>query len=196
MENEEFKPVLPKSLYDRIEEDVVNLHIELELEIPVDPHKVVKALGFIVRRFSEITDPSVWDMLKTAPYESRDGLSYHDPGLNTYVIWVNDLETIYAPRLKFTIMHEVGHIRMGHRTDSPLAETIANYYAAYALVPSPLPGMLKCNSYLDIMDKFNVSPDCAYNCSRRYTNWLLYGGKHKPYEIRLMNYYKKQLNID
>lgn len=190
------KPALPKSLYDRIEEDVVKLHIELDLALPVDPYLVAERLGFIVRRFSEIRNMEALSILKTGPDTSRDGLSYRDPELDTFVIWINDMDSTYEPRLNFTIMHEIGHIRMGHRNDSPLAEMIANYYAAYALVPSPLPALLKCNSFMDIIDEFNVSVDCAFNCSKRCMNWALYGGPIKPYEEKLKEYYKKRLKMD
>lgn len=196
MESSYLRPALPKSLYNRIEEDVVKLHINLKLGLPVNPHIVAERLGLIIHRFSEITDPDALYILKTSSEESHDGLSYRDPNLGTYVIWVNDLATTYEPRLNFTIMHEIGHIRMGHRGDSPLAEMIANYYAAYALVPSPLPSMLNCNSYLDIIDEFNVSSDCAFNCARRCMNWARYGGSYKPYEEKLRSYYKALLNKD
>ena len=196
MDDNLLKPSLPKSLYDRIEEDVVKLHIELDLDLPVDPYLVARRLGFIVRRFSEISNTEALNILKTGPDESREGLSYYDPTLETFVLWINDLDSTYEPRLGFTIMHEIGHIRMGHHGDSQLAEMIANYYAAYALVPSPLPALLRCSTYLDIADEFNVSIDCAYNCYRRYANRAMYGGSIKPYEQRLTEYYQKRLNMD
>ncbi len=54
MEKHDIRVTLPKKLYDQIEEDVVKLHIELGLSIPVKANKVAKRLGFIVRKFSEI----------------------------------------------------------------------------------------------------------------------------------------------
>lgn len=193
MDDNLLKPSLPKALYNRIEEDVVKLHIELNLDLPVDPYRVAGRLGFIIRRFSEISNPEALSILKSAPDKTRDGLSYRDPTLDTFVIWVNDLDSTYEPRLNFTIMHEIGHIRMGHRNDSPLAEMIANYYAAYSLVPSPLPALLKCSSFMEIMDEFNLSMDCAFNCYRRCMNWAMYGGPIKPYEQKLKEYYQTQL---
>lgn len=190
------KPSLPKSLYERIEEDAVNLHVELDLELPVDPYLVAKRLGFIVRRFSEMNNTEALNILKTGSDESRGGFSYRDPDLGTFVICINDLDSTFKPRLNFTIMHEIGHIRMGHRNDSPLAEMIANYYAAYALVPSPLPFFLKCCSFMEIIDVFNVSADCAYNCFNRCMNRAMYGGPRKPYEQKLIEHYKKRLNPD
>ena len=50
--NDEVRLSLPKNLYDKIEEDAVKLHIELNLTIPVKPMDVAGKLGFIVRKFS------------------------------------------------------------------------------------------------------------------------------------------------
>ena len=143
MEKSDNKPALPKKLYDQIEEDVVKLHIELELSIPVKPSEVAKRLGFIVHKFSEIysEENDLIELRTGNDGNRRDGLSYYDPDVQTYVIWVNDIDSIYEEHDGFTIMHEIGHIRMGHRGDSQLAEMVANYYATYALVPFPLPSM-------------------------------------------------------
>ncbi len=192
MEKHDKKPALPKKLYDQIEEDVVKLHIELKLSIPVKPSEVAKRLGFIVHKFSEIysEENSLIELRTGNDGKRRDGLSYYDPELQTFVIWVNDIDSIYEEHDEFTIMHEIGHIRMGHRGDSQLAEMVANYYAAYALVPSPLTGMYKCSSFIDIADVFEVSVDCAYNCARRCMNWAMYSGVAKQYEKNLIEYYK------
>ena len=196
MGNDTQKITLPKSLYDRIENDVVKLHIELGLTIPVDPYKIVKKLGYRINYFSDITDPEMIKELINTTDGAQDGLSYYDASLETYVIWINDIDSSFKPRVKFTIMHEIGHIRMGHRHGSALAEVIANYYAAYALVPSPLPFMLNCNSCIDIIDTFDVSMDCAFYSETRCMNWDLYCGKLKTYEKELIKYYKEAMNIE
>lgn len=195
MEKHDIRPALPKKLYDQIEEDVVKLHIELELSIPIKPSEVAKKLGYIVHKFSEIfsEENNLLELRSGNDGSRRDGLSYYDPAVQTYVIWVNDIDSIYEEHDEFTIMHEIGHIRMGHMGDSQLAEMVANYYAAYALVPSPLPSMYKCSSFIDIANTFEVSIDCAYNCARRCVNWAHYSGAYKQYEKELKEYYKKVL---
>ena len=195
MEKYDIRPSLPKKLYDRIEEDVVKLHVELELSIPVKPSEVAKRLGYIVHKYSEIfsEENDLLELRSGNDGNRRDGLSYYDPSEQTYIIWVNDIDTMYEEHDEFTIMHEIGHIRMGHRGDSQLAEMVANYYAAYALVPSPLPSMYKCSSFIDIANVFEVSADCASNCARRCENWALYSGAYKQYENELREYYKKVL---
>lgn len=189
--NEDARPSLPKILYDKIEEDVVKLHIGLNLTIPVKPMEVASKLGFIVRKFSDLLggDVDIAKLIIGSDGKRRDGLSYYDNKINTYVIWVNDIDTFYEEHDNFTIMHEIGHIRMGHKGDSQLAEMVANYYAAYSLVPSPLPKMYKCSSFIDIIDVFEVSIDCGYNCFKRYMNWSMYSGKVKQYEKDLIAYY-------
>lgn len=195
MENDLLRPILPKQLYDKIEEDVVNLYLDLKLTVPIRPYDIANQLHFIVKHFSEISNEEVLDILlsKNNEGKTRDGFSYWNPEFSTYVIWVNDLDSTYKPRLNFTVMHEIGHIRMGHRCDSLLAETIGNYYAAYALVPSPLPDLLDCSSFWDISDIFDVSMQCAFNCSTRLSNWTMCGGSTKSYERKLTRYYRKVL---
>ena len=195
MENDALRPILPKKMYDRIEEDIVNLYLDLGLTVPIRPYEIANQLHFIVKHFSEITNKEALNILISQNEEGkiRDGISYWNPSLSTFVIWVNDLDSSYQPRLNFTVMHEIGHIRMGHKCNSLLAETIGNYYAAYALVPSPLPDLLDCSSFIDISYTFDVSMQCAFNCANRISNWTMCGGVTKSYEKRLTRYYRKIL---
>lgn len=185
---------LPKSLYDRIENDVVALYIELGLTVPIKPEEVAKRLGFVVRKMSEIKDKEKQILLRfDNEGNQRDGYSFYDPLISTYIIWVNDVDSFNYERDDFTIMHEIGHIRLGHKGESDLAHRIANYYAAYSLVPSPLFILLKCRNEWDIVNTFGVSEKCAVLCLERCRNWVQYNGVTKPYEKRLKLYYEKLL---
>ena len=201
MENNMIRPALPKKLYYQIEEIVVNLYIELELKAPIEPKEIAKKLGYVVRYLSEFTQNElIVSSLRGQAGQRKDGLSYYDPTIKTYVIWVNDIDVPFEEHSNFTIMHEIGHIKMEHKVDSPLAEMIANYFAAYAFVPSPLPSLLKCSTYVEIANAFYVSLECALFCMQRYTKWSQFGGKEKSYEVRLRTYYKNlmkgEINIE
>lgn len=196
MANEITKPSLPKKVYDKIEENVVDLYIELELTIPINPIDIAKRLGYELHYLSEIKNPNEQKIISDAITHTCEGVSYFDSKHNTYLIWINDINSNYQPRLNFTIMHEIGHIRLGHKCDSILAEIEANFFAAYALVPSPLPGLMRCESFIDIADTFHVSIECAYNSSSRIRNWCDYGGPIKQYEKRLLNYFKNNTEME
>ena len=188
---------IPKSLYAKIENDVVNLYLELELTVPIDPEDIAKRLGCIIRKMSEMRYKKTQESLRfDSSGNRRDGYSYYDPRLSAYVIWINDVDSYLYEHDDFTIMHEIGHIRSGHREESDLANMIANYYAGYSFVPSPLYNMFGCQNESDIIRKFGVSAKCADICYQRCLNWEKYSGFNKSYEIRLRNYYFKIINDD
>ena len=89
-------------------------------------------------------------------------------------------------------MHEIGHIDLGHKGESDLARKMADFYAGYALAPSPLIGRYaNFEENFDIVSTFWVSPECAEICKNRYQNWLQYGGRElKDYEIELINLFE------
>ncbi len=193
MDKEYFKPTLPKALYEKIEKDVVDLYIAYNLDIPLDPRQVVERLNYRLRFFSEIEcKEERRTLINHSVASKREGLSCYRPDLNTYEIWVNDLTTKYDRRHNFTIIHEIAHIRLGHKSDSDFAEMCANHYAAYALIPSPLPKIIGCESAEDLIDYFNVSEKCAIIRQPQIENWFHFSGKLKSYEQKLIEYYEKK----
>ena len=186
-DNEEYTSVrLQSKVYDRIEKEVVALYKKLHInEIPIKPFKIASQLGFVVKEYSSLSRKVLIE-LKT---KEQEGVSHYDPELGTFVIYYDD--TITYSRIRFTIMHEIGHILLGHREESVLAKRMADYFAAYSLAPSPLMDLFNCEDYIDVSDKFDVSPECADNCFDRFTNWTYYGGKIKPYEVELLDLFQK-----
>jgi Zn-dependent peptidase ImmA (M78 family) len=82
----------------------------------------------------------------------------------------NDLK--YGDRVTTTISHELGHLALGHKQQSELADSEADFFAIYLLTPNPL--LEKCNviNHMDVYSKFNVSKSLAYNSWNRYNNWI------------------------
>lgn len=104
-----------------------------------------------------------------------DAVNYFDERINRYVIFYDDLPSLQ--RQRFSIMHEIGHILLGHKQESDLARIQANYFAAYALAPSPLIYLYEVEDFIELSQVFNISQECAMLCATRYNNWLHYGGK-------------------
>ena len=182
-ENTEFAALrLPSKIYDQIEQTVVSLYKRLNItSVPLDPFKIAAELGFVVKRFSELPRSDQIDM-RMREYE---GVSLYDSAIKSFVICYDD--SITYVRRRFTLMHEIGHIFLGHKEESELAKRMADYFAAYALAPSPLIGNFKCEDYMDVANKFSVSQGSALICFQRYVNWVQYGGHLKPYEIELLD---------
>ncbi len=171
----------PGKVYTMIERKVVTLYKVMNiLNIPIDPFDIAKRQGYVLKPYSAAT-PEQFVKLKN---NAEDGVSYYDTELCTFVIWYRD--DCCVERQRFTVMHEIGHIDLGHRCESELARIMANYYAAYALAPSPLIQHYKCHDYIDTAYAFGISERCAYLCFQRYINWLNYSGDLKDYEKSLI----------
>lgn len=181
-ENEEYTIVrLPSKVYNKIEKAVVALYKKLNItKVPIKPFVIASQLEFIVKKYSSLPR----DVQIELKIREKEGLSHYDPDLGTFVIYYDD--SISFARVRFTIMHEIGHILLGHREESELAKKMADYFAAYALAPSPLMDYYECEDYMDVANKFDVSQECADICFQRLTNWSCYSGKMKTYESELI----------
>lgn len=174
---------IPPWKYEEIERRVVKLYEEQHInKFPIDPFEIVKKRGYMLIPFSKFkkgTRPECAD-------ENNDAFSFYHPDLKTSVIVYNDDKPLR--RIRFTLMHEVGHIDLGHKCESDLARKMADYYAGYALAPFPLIGKFASEESADIAATFGVSYDCAEICGCRYQNWQQYGGRYlKDYEIKMIS---------
>ncbi len=177
---------IPKWKYDEIEQKVVNLYIEQNIrKFPVDPFEIIKNRGYILIPFSKLGDV----VRPESEYDENDAFSFFSPDDNTYIIAYDDGKPLL--RLRFTLMHEIGHIDLGHKGESDLAKRMADYYAGYALAPSPLISKFASNDVDHIRSVFWVSKYCAEVCCTRYMNWVLYGEEDlKDYEVILLGLFK------
>lgn len=164
---------IPPWKYADIERLVVKLYKEQHInKLPIDPLDIIKNRGYILVPFSRFKKGTCPESVN----KDNDAFSFCHPDLKTSVIVFNDDKPLR--RMRFTLMHEIGHIDLGHKCESDLARKMADYYAGYALAPSPLIGKFASAKKDDIVAAFAVSPDCADMCSKRYQNWKLHGGKY------------------
>lgn len=178
---------LTKKMYAQIEENVVEMYENLGIcKHPINPFDIAAQLGYTTRAYSKLDDETILFLSE----KEMDGFSYYNDKENRYYICYDDKEIL--ARQYFTVMHEIGHIRMNHKEGSVLADKIADYFAAYSLVPSPIVGLYWCEDFIDVMYEFDVSEACANRCFNRFTNWQHYGGKLKAYEKRLLKLFEKE----
>ena len=81
-------------------------------KFPIDVFELCKLLDIKVIKYSEINR----DIITYAMDLSDDGFSYFNKNINQYIIFYNDI--MMENRIRFTIMHEIGHIMLEHREHS------------------------------------------------------------------------------
>jgi hypothetical protein len=94
----------------------------------------------------------------------RDGKQY---------IYYNDSKPM--GRIRFTILHEIGHIALEHQEESDVAESEANFFAKYAIAPPPLVHALGISTAEQVMAWFKTTGECARYILSYYHKWLNYG---------------------
>ena len=180
---------LPKKAYTMIEIAVTNLFLELGIgKYPINPFEIIRKKGYVLHSYSELPNKA---RSLLASY-NLDATSFYDPNLKTFVICYDDTQSI--ERIRFTLMHEVGHITLGHREESDLAKKMADYFAAYSLAPSPIIMRYHCEDYLEVAETFVISTECAYFTFERYNNWYEYSGRIKDYEKSLIKLFDSVSN--
>ena len=65
--------------------------------------------------------------------QSEFGFTVTDPVTGTHIIFFNNLK--YDKTIRFTLAHELGHIRLGHTEDNEIADKEANCFARNILCP-------------------------------------------------------------
>lgn len=182
---------IPKKVYDKIEAAVVGLFVELNISsFPIDPFDIVKRKGYILHTYSELLSEVRQELVQ----RKLEATSMFNPVLGTYMIYYDETKSL--GRIRFTIMHEVGHIVLGHKQESDLAKMMANYFAAYSLAPSPIIMQYNCENSQDIAEAFDISMESADHTYKRYKNWYDYGGPMREYEnelIELFNLAEKEV---
>lgn len=155
---------LSDSRYEDIKQDIVKMYIDNGIStIPIDVYDLCSRLGYVLKPYSSLG----LDEAKKISTLSEDGFNGLEDGKD--VIYYNDSKI--EGRIRFTIMHEIGHIIRKHKQFSVLAETEANWFAAYSLCPPPIVDKLEITDYEDLISKFNITNDCAYNSMSRYIAW-------------------------
>ena len=178
----ELKIIMPERVYRNIEKLAVNLYQDLKIrDTAFDVFNVAAKKGYKLLTHSSLKK-KIREYLRTNGY---DAVNYYDARTKRYVIIYDDKPSLQ--RQRFSIMHEIGHILLGHKQESDLARIQANYFAAYALAPSPLIHLYDIEDYVELAEVFNISHECAMLCASRYNNWLQYGDKKfLPYEEELI----------
>ena len=138
---------------------------------PFDCIKILNYYGYKVYKYSELRmiSQELYNLCKMC---SNDAFLFKDKKLIAY----NDEMPYY--RIRFSLMHELGHILLKHRVSSKKNEDEADYFASCILAPRIMIHHLKqTNKYSqvtadDIHEYFGISISAANRALMDYHNWF------------------------
>lgn len=182
--------ILRSKRYEEIEKAVIMLFKNIIInKFPIDCFDICRQLGIILIPYSALSEKK-----KNSAFEaSKDGFNVVieiSKGLFVNCIYYND--AMPKKRIRFTIMHELGHLNLGHTEHSDLAESEANHFAKYSLAPPPLVHNSQVEDYVELAAVFELSKECAFYAMKNYTNWVKYGSpKYLEHEMTLISLFQQ-----
>ena len=150
---------------------------------PLDVRWLVERMGVQLVEYSSLPEPDRARMLALEP-DGCTACLVDSPGRKGHRIAYND--SVDFSRQRFTLLHEIGHVVLGHKQSSELAEAEANFFAKFAIAPPALVNLIKPTDYMDIAIVFGTSAECAYYCMSYYRKWSIYAPKNAEYERMLL----------
>jgi len=164
-----------RARYDQVMINVNKFFVNENItDFPVNPFEVIKNNKWGLITYSELATIHQTDISNViSAYQSEDGYTIYD-GTN-YTIAYND--TISSSgRIRFTLMHEIGHIYMNHLVDFEatilkrstlteskyrILENEVNSFARNALAPAIIVRNLQLNKHNDLVRYFKISSSAA-----------------------------------
>jgi hypothetical protein len=132
-------------------------------ELPICPFVIINHIGSKIIPYSSLPSHKYSACMEF----SQDGFTLDN------TIYYNDI--VIPKKIRFTLMHEIGHIVLKHNNKNLLAEAEANFFAQYILAP---PVLIYANdstvdmNEIKIQDLFNVTSTASEYIYQHYTNWL------------------------
>lgn len=168
--------------YESIKKDVVKTYKEYGIDkIPINPFKLAEKMGVSLIKYSKMNDKDASFLEEIYP----DGFI----SLDKTKIYYNDKRI--PNKIKYTILHELGHKVRNHHEECPLAEAEADFFAAYGIAPPPLVDFFDISEYTDIVNIFETTIDCGIHSMQRYVSWKQHAKKNTDYEKDLLELFKK-----
>lgn len=136
-----------------IKQKILSVYKECKINsFPIDCFMMLKHYGFTIRTYEEakLKDPELYEAIRSY---SDDAMKFHN--YVYYNRWGN------IGRIRFSLMHELGHHILEHKGESKKNEDEADYFASNILAPRSIMYSLKCRNAEDVHDVFEISYSAA-----------------------------------
>lgn len=131
---------------------------------PIDCVKILKHYGYRIFTYNELKGKN------TELYEMC--LAYSEDAFRegaTMIVAYNDEKP--TGRIRFSLMHELGHHILKHNGNSNNNEKEANAFASFILAPRMAIHYAKCKNANDVSHIFEMSHEAAKNAFDDYLRW-------------------------
>lgn len=155
---------LSNKRYEEIKISVAKLYQQCAINsTPINGFVIADKLNIKVVPYS--TYPQ---NIKTLNKYSNDGF-FIETTNGDYSIYYNDKKS-YG-RINYTIMHEIGHIVLGHVSDNDIVDSEAQFFAKYALAPPVLMYKYEICRISEVEKIFGLSNEAAINALKYFDTW-------------------------
>lgn len=169
-----------------IQKKVLELYETLDkIQYPLEPLEIFQTMpdcrAISYAEAAELTDSSEEDVARAC--QSHNAATHYDSANQRYLVMYN--QNMPSGRLRWTLLHEMGHIRLGHfetlgafvlaardeRQGYRQLEYEADCFAWNAIAPLPILRELNISSAAEIQRRFGLSAEAAENQFERLQKW-------------------------
>lgn len=166
--------------YHEIQSQILDVYETCKIQaFPFDCHKVLEHYGYRIFTYQQLRKTN--DRLyRYCCRLSDDAFHYKDFKIVAYD------ETKLWQRIRFSLMHELGHIILNHTEETPQTENEANYFASHILVPRMAIYYSRCRNKESVAKLFDISLSAAELALDDYEIWYKKASKHmSPLDRRM-----------
>lgn len=133
-------------------------------QFPIDCFHILRHYGYKIYTYSELQkkDKSLHDLC----------ISYSDDAFRIgkmKLIAYNEKKP--RVRIRFSLIHELGHHILEHKNDSNENEAEANYFASNLLAPRIAMYYAKLKAVSSVAELFEISASAAYYAAQDFSEW-------------------------
>lgn len=124
-------------------------------QFPIDCFDILQTYEYSVKKYSELTPKKLQACMELS----------EDASIIERTVFYNDAKP-YS-RIRFSLMHELGHIIL--HTDN---ELLANHFSSNILAPRIAIHYSECKNAVDVMKYFELSEEASNYAFNDYRKWL------------------------
>ena len=179
---------LASARYEHIERAAAEILIICDVNIPIDPFYIADKMGIEVISYTALSNGNNRTynlLLKKSKYAFTATNEKHT------IIYYNERQD--EATIRNSIMHEIGHIDLGHKEETEVTEAEAKYFAKYICAPTCIAKI--CHNYgLNIGQIFGIGDEAERILLERISKTVNFL-KISDHEIKLEEWFYSNTSI-